>query len=662
MQELRHVFQPIKIGSMEVKNRIVMPGMGVGFGIDDEGCPTPQLTEYLVERARNRPGMIVSGVIGVHPLGVTDQSQFRELHLWEDKAMPSMEQMVRAVHKYDVKFGAQLMHIGIGSGLPEAVGPSAVPVFVWDNYLPREASTNEIGEFVEAFGRAAERCVKVGFDFVEIHAAHAYLINQFLTPHYNRRTDEYGGSFNNRIRFLLEVIHEVRERVGDEFPIGVRINGDDFLKEGDRWTLTDLCRLAPILEQESVNYLNISVGGLIYNAIKFTIPSMYADQGLYVYLSEEVKKHVSIPVAIVGRIKDPMMADRIIMEGKADLVCMGRAHIADPEIVEKARNGRISDIRLCLGDCLGCIEGVLKIGGEASCTVNPRMGREYLIKDIEGEKRNLAKKVLVAGAGCAGLEAARRAAFSGHRVIICENSGRIGGQLSWASMMPKRQEMGDILRWYERQLHKLGVEIRLNTPVNDDLLDQIGPQVLVIATGSLPEVGLGFIEGLDNIKDIELLTVDELLEEERLTGDTVLVIGGDQIGLQVADYLSEMDKKVYVAERGAYFAEKMAANDRFYLKGRIIDKDVKTYRRVRMVEILPTDEVWIVNDKGREKLPEIDTIVLASDRRPNTFLAELAERKGIETHIVGDACGVSGQGQGTVLTAIAAGYEVGRQV
>ena len=661
MAKLKYLFQPLRIGSMEVKNRIVMPAMEPGFGIEEDGCVTPQLTEFLIERARSRPGMIISGATPVHPSGTSDPNTIRMVHVWKDEVLPGLEQMVRAVHNYDVKFGAQLNHGGL-THLPQpSVCASEVPEMNKAGFVTRAASKDEIKEYVRAFGAAAERCVSVGFDFVEIHGAHAYLINTFLTPRYNRRTDEYGGSFENRVRFLLEVVREVRERVGDGIPVGVRLNGDDFIGEGG-WNLADLCRLAPILEKrEGVNYLNISVGGSSYGTLHVNIAPMYEDQGAFVHFSEEVKKHVSIPVVTVGRIKNPIMADKIIMEGKADLVAMARAQIADPEMVEKARKGELADIRLCLAECLGCIEGILRCG-EASCAINPRVGREYLIRDVEGEKRATAKKVLVAGAGCAGLEAARRAAFAGHKVILCESKGWIGGQLRLAAMMPKRQEMGDIIPWYERQLNKLGVEIRLNTPVDEDLLNQISPDVLVIAAGSLPEVPLGFIEGLNNIKDIELIMVDELLEEEKLTGDNVLVVGGDQIGLQVADYLSERVKRVYVVEKGAHFAEKMAANDRVYLVGRIINKGVKRYKRVLRIEILPTDEVWMVNGSERERLPEIDTIVLASDRRPNIFLAEVAERKGIETHIIGDAKGVTGTDQATVSAAIAMGYDVGRQI
>jgi len=548
---------------MEVKNRVVMPPMGPGFAMDDDGCVTEQLAEYFVERARGGAGMMTLGDSAVHPSG---RAGAATVALWDDKFVPALGEMVKAVHEYDVKFGIELMHGGVQSHLEETLGPSAIPALAMIDAPAREMSIKEVRECIKAFGRAALRSLNAGFDFIEVHAAHGYLINEFLTPYFNRRSDEYGGSFENRIRFLLEVVREIRNRVGNETPIGVRINGDDFLKE-EGWTLADTCKLAPILEKEGINYLSVSAG--VYGALRIITASMYEDQGAFVYLAEEVKKHTAIPVITVGRIKDPIMADDIIRQGKADLVAMGRAQIADSEIAGKAEKGEIAEIRPCIAECRGCIESAYrqeKAGGPytgITCAVNPRVGREYLIKDVKDDKGAAAKKVLVVGAGCAGLEAARRAAFAGHSVILCESAGRIGGQLRLAAMMPKRQEIGDIIPWYERQLNKLGVEVRLNTTVNKDLLDQISPDVLVLATGSLPEVPLGYVRGLENVKDIELILVDELLEEEKLTGDTILVVGGDQIGLQVADYLSKDGKRVYITEKGPHFAEKMATNDRY---------------------------------------------------------------------------------------------------
>jgi len=645
---------------MEVKNRIVMSAMDPGFGIEEDGSVTPQLTGFLVERARSRPGMIVSGAMPVHPTGTADPATVRMVHLWEDHVLPSLEQMVKAVHQYDVKFGAQLNHGGLAHIPEEAIAASDVPEMNAVGLKTRAATKEELKEFVAAFADGAEKSVRVGFDFLEIHGGHGYLINTFLTPRYNRRTDEYGGSFDNRIRFLLEVVRAVRERVGDGIPIGVRLNGDDFIGQGS-WALPEVCRLAPILEKESVDYLSITAGAASMGTLHYTIMPMYEEQGVFARFSQEVKKHVSIPVIIVGRIKSPVVADRIIAEGKADLTVMSRAQIADPEMVEKARRGEIDEIRPCLAECLGCIEGILRYG-EASCAVNARVGREYLLPEIEGEKAAAPRKVLVAGAGVAGLEAARRAAFAGHRVLVCESRGWVGGQLKLASIIPRRAEIADILPWYERQLNELGVQVRLNVTVDESLLDEIKPDVLIVATGSLPEVPLGFVEGLGNIKDIELMTADELLEEQKLTGDSVLVVGGDQIGLQVADYLSEQGKTVYVVERGGHFARKMASADRRYLVGRLIEKGVRRHKNVQKVEIVGTDEVWMITGNDRDRLPDIETIVFASDRRPNIFLAEVAERKGIETHIVGDAAGVAAEGQGTIMAAITAGYDAGRQV
>jgi 2,4-dienoyl-CoA reductase-like NADH-dependent reductase (Old Yellow Enzyme family)/thioredoxin reductase len=660
LEKLRHLFQPLKIGSMEVQNRIVMSGMDPGFGIDDDGCVTDQLIEYLVERARSRPGMIVTGAKPVHPLGTADPNTIKMVPLWEERVLPSLERMVKAVHKYDVRFGAQLNHAGLAHLPQESVCPSAIPELAGMGLPIREATKDDLREYVQAFAVAAERCVKVGFDFVEIHGGHGYLINTFLTPFYNRRTDDYGGNFENRIRFLLEIIRAVRQRIGAKPPIGVRVNGDDFIGQGG-WNLSELSRLAPILERETADYVSISAGASTMGTLHYTVMPMYQEQGVFSHFSEEIKRHVSIPVSIVGRIKDPVMADRLIAEKKADLVVMARAQIADPQMVEKARNGDMADIRFCLADCLGCIEGILR-HGEATCTVNPRLGREYLIREVDGEKKAAARRVLVAGAGPAGLEAARRAAFAGHKVILCESRGWIGGQVRLASMMPKRSEIGDIIPWYERQLNKLGVEIRLNVNVDADLLDQTRPDVLVIATGSLPEVPLGFVDGLSNIRDIEVLMIDELLEDKRLTGDAVLVVGGDQIGLQVADYLAERGKAVTIVEGAAHFGEKLANADRRFLTGRLIDKGVRRYKNVERIEIQPTDDVWMVCDGKRQRLPGIDTIVLANERRPNIFLAEMAEKEGIEVHLVGDATGVASEGQGTIMAAIATGYDIGRRI
>lgn len=661
MAQLKYLFQPINIGSMDVKNRVLMSGMALNFGTDDNGYVTSQLVEYFAERARNQPGMMIIASCIVHPSGFLPPSLYRFPTVFDDEALPGLENLVRAVHKYNVKFGAQLTHYGIGAN------PSLVPSRIreWEDVglmsPGREMSKEDIEECAIGFAEAADRCVRAGFDFVEIESAHPpALVSLFLSPCTNRRTDEYGDSFENRIRFLIEIIRAIRGKVDRRVPVGMRTMGDEFLGE-QGWTLKDLYRLGPIVEKEGIDYLSLAFGTQ-YQTPQFLYPSIYTPQGAFVYVSEELKKHVSIPVIVAGRIKNPLMADQIIKDGKADMVIMARAHLADSEVVEKARKGIIADIRPCIADCLGCAQQILTLR-PASCTVNPRVGREYQIKEIEGEKKKTAKRVLVAGAGPAGLEAARKAAFTGHKVILCEAKGRIGGQLRLASMMPEREEMGDILPWYERQLNRFGVEIRLNTSVDENILDEIKPDVLIIATGSLPGVPLGFIVGLENVKNIDVMMIDELLEEEKLTGDVVLVIGGaDHMGLQLADYLSQQDKQVYIVDKGIFLGQKMTALDRPLLEERLTTAGVTTHTNIEYLEIQANEEVWIVSASDKQRLVDIDTIVFARDRRPNRFLAEMAEKKGVVYHIIGDASGVDHEDQGTVMAAIAAGYDVERQI
>lgn len=231
-----------------------------------------------------------------------------------------------------------------------------------------------------------------------------------------------------------------------------------------------------------------------------------------------------------------------------------------------------------------------------------------------------------------------------------------------AATMPKRKEIGDIIPWYERQLHKYGVEIRLNTPVDDRVLEEVCPDVLIVATGSLPQVPQGWIEGLENMQNIEPMMADELIEDERLTGDSVLIVGGDQVGLQLADYLTEKGDHVYITQQGPDFASRLAGTDRYHLQDRLSQRDMKQYPETEKIEILAGDEVWVVSSSGRENLPSVDTIVFSGERRPDRFLAEIAEKKGIKTIIIGDAHGVAGEGQGTIMAAITAGYDAGRQL
>ncbi|WP_084398714.1 oxidoreductase [Henriciella aquimarina] len=674
MHELPELYEPMKLGRFKVPNRLMMAGMSAGTKTDSNGEITPEMIAYYVERARGEPGMIAIGASQVIPPKKRLYGPHAGIALYSDDIVPSLSRLVDAVHEYNVKFGIQLWNGGgtEGTSHEELMSPSGLSSNVrsarGDDTARSRGQPNraleqaEIADIVEHFASAARRGADAGFDFVEIHAGHGYLISNFLTPLFNKRRDEYGGSFENRTRFLLEIVSAVSKEVGDRIAVGLKYNGDDFLGE-DGWTLEESCRLAPIAEKAGADYITVTAG--LVGSPKLTIPPMYEPQGCYTDLAAAVKPHVSIPVGTIGRIKNPEMARDLVAAGKADFVCFGRGTIADPDIFLKTREGRLEDIRPCLADCRGCIDEHLlrNGGGDASCVVNPRMSRELTCIDIPGSASENPKTVLVVGGGLAGMEAARMTAFSGHRVVLCERRSHLGGQILLARRMPGRNEIGDIVPWYERQLNKMGVDVRLGTDVSLGMMEDLAPDVVFIATGSAPVVPQDMMEIIMNAEDIDILMLDDLVEDNLDTGDNILVVGGDQNGMVIADYLAERNKKVTVAEALNHFGGKLAAHDRWYLLNRQNSKNVRRIKNVHHIEIDPgTNAIKLLGDGSPEVLPNIDTIVFASDRRSERGLVEAAEALGAETFVVGDAHDISSENAGTIFNNIAHAYDTARQV
>jgi len=495
---LTHLFEPVQIGTLRAKNRLLMSAMSINFGVDDQCCVTDQLTQYFVERAKGGVGMMLVGGGSVHPGGqeLPDLPQ-----MFDDSCIPALVKMVEQVKVYDTLFGVQLMHGGRQSYLPQKVAPSAIPAPAVVKGEVRALEIKEIKDLIACFGDAAVRCQTAGFDFIEIHGAHGYLINQFLAPNSNIRTDEYGGSFENRTRFLFEIITDIQKKAGRDFPIGIRINGNDYIKNG--WNIDDMVRLAPQLEAAGAAYLHISGG--VYGSSELTIPSMYTEHGCFVHLAEQVKRVVDIPVVTVGRIKDPKHADQILEQGKADVVALGRGKadvvalgrslLADPYYPKKAQDNEFHKIRPCIGCCLGCIHAVLA-KEPGSCVVNPDVGREYKLVDhnIPTTKKN----VLVVGGGPAGMAAARQFSINGHQVVLCEKGSAMGGLLALGAKAPGRRELNDILAFFEQELETHQVQIKLNTELTKGLLDEIDPDIVVLATGSMPKMPV--IKGLFTTK------------------------------------------------------------------------------------------------------------------------------------------------------------------
>ena len=622
---LNHLFEPIKIGSMEVKNRIVMSAMGVLFGTEN-GSPTSQITEYFAARARGGTGMIIAGGLAVSHVG-RDMDEL--MMIWDDNYIPALKKMVDIVHKgTETMFGAQLIHSGRQAVHEDKEAPSPIPSLAVVKGVPRELTLDGIKGVVDSFGDAARRIKESGFDFVEIHGAHGYLISEFLSPNANKRKDEYGGSFENRTRILVEILQNMKEKTGYDFPIGVRINGNDYVEDG--WTIEDAKRMGPILEKNGADYIHVSSGVYGSRPEGITIPSMYAEHGCFVHLAEEVKKVVSIPVITVGRIKNPVMADQIIKDGRADMVTMGRAHIVDPNLADKAKSGNVLDIRPCLGCCLGCIESVWK-GFPVTCVMNPEVSREYL--NLGKDKVEEPKKILVVGAGPAGLAFARTAGLRGHKIIICETEGYVGGMLVTAAKAPGRFEFIELVEYYQRELIKLNIEIRLNVKLDKEMIDSIAPDAVILATGSLPKIPQ--MEGLLGT-DMDVHTVVDVIDGRSLTGDRVIVFGGDMAGLEVADFLSELSKDVLVVEMGRHFAPDMAANDKTYLRERLKRPNVQLFKKVKIKQFLKDGLVFDVN--GEEIRKEgFDDLVISQGMRSIRDAGNLFKGSDIEVHFIGDA-------------------------
>jgi len=663
---LPELFQPLKIGPMTVANRMAMSGMSAGIKVDSDGEIDPQMIAYLVERARGEPGMITIGASRVVP---QKHSDTHTIQLYSDHVIPSMARMVGAVHEFGTKLGIQLWDGGgtEGTNIEGLISPSGLSSNVrtaMGDATSRQIAVNnrplmieEIQQVVQHYASAARRCAEAGFDFVEIHGAHGYLISNFMTPLFNRRTDEYGGSFENRTRFLLEVVAAVREAVGSTVGVGLKYNGSDFI--GDQgWTIEESCRLAPLAEVAGADFITITAG--LVGTPQLTIPPMYERQGCYTDLAAAVRSHATVPIGTLGRIKTPQMARDVIVEGKADFVCFGRATIADSQFFAKVRVGDLSEIRPCLADCRGCIDehGMRHKGvADASCVVNPRMGRELACVDIEGSAKDRARKVVVVGGGLAGMEAARMSAFLGHEVTLFERRAQLGGQILLARQMPGRHEIGDIIPWYERQLEKLGVDVRLGIEVSEAVLQESNADIVVIASGSLPAIPQNLIEMVLGADGTGIVLLDDLVEQKLPVGETVLVIGGDQNGMVVADYFAQAGARVTVAEPGHHFGYKLAAHDRWYLLNRLNAKHVTRIKDVHEIAFNDDEAIELETQAGPIALPKVDTIVFASERRSERSLVEAANRMGVRVIIVGDANDAASENAGTIFANIAHAYD-----
>ena len=527
----KHLFTPIHIGKMELKNRIGLPPMTVGYGTPDANL-TDRHRAYYEARARGGAALIVTEAAAVHP---DRKFGLYPLGLYDDSQIPSWHKLAEAVHPYGTKVGAQLMDPG-----PESIamltgnqplGPSAVVGRSHFRSLPREMSIGEIEAVVQDYAEATRRARDAGLDCIQIHAAHGYaLVGSFISPFFNKRTDRYGGSLERRLQLLLEIIAAVRSAVGPDFPIMLRMSGDE-RRTGGR-SVQETQFIVRTLVDAGIDAIEIS-GGTIPVTFHAVVPPQGTELAPNAPVAKAIKEVVDIPIICVGRINTPRLAEFLIATGRVDIVSMGRAMNADPEMPNKAAEGRLDEIRPCVGCNEGCISAVMK-GLPAGCILNTQAGKESEEFYLPAET---PKRVLVAGGGPAGMEAARIAAIRGHEVTLCERSERLGGQVHLASVAPFKQEISQVVGYLSREVEKAGVKVELGKEVTASLVSELKPDAVIVATGATP-LRPASIPGIDGEKVVSAWDVLAGRSEAAIASN-VLVIGGGLVACELADFLAD---------------------------------------------------------------------------------------------------------------------------
>ncbi|MEE3457434.1 MAG: FAD-dependent oxidoreductase, partial [Lachnospiraceae bacterium] len=535
---MKKLFTPARIGNCEIPNRLIVPAMVMNLCTED-GMITERYIRYIEEKAKGGWGLIITEDYAVNE----NAKGYRYIPgLYQDEQIEGNRELTAAVHKYDSKIFCQMYHPGrqskhdVNGGI-QPVAPSAIKdPFCMD--LPREITVEEIHQIVKDFGSTARRAKEAGFDGIEIHAAHGYLISSFLSPFTNKRVDEYGGCFENRTRILDEIYACIRENVGDDFPVQVRISANEYLLGGR--TEADTYELVRHLDELGVDAIHVSNGMYASPVIRQIIAPMYTEHAFNMDTAEQVKKLVSCPVIVTNRINDPKMADTLLVMDKADFIGMGRGSLADPHLPNKAKAGEFEKIRYCIGCLQGCEAGLLA-GTCATCLVNPRVGREY---ENPMDKTADPKKVMIIGGGPAGLIAAETAALIGHDVTVYEASDHLGGQFRSAAYPPGKGELSTLISSLRRSLADLKVEIRMNTPVTEALIAAEKPDAVIVATGAKPLAPP--IPGIDGANVVT--AEDVLLGKKDVNPGPVVVCGGGEVGGETAHFLTQVCQDITVVE------------------------------------------------------------------------------------------------------------------
>ncbi|MFA5853875.1 MAG: FAD-dependent oxidoreductase [Patescibacteria group bacterium] len=616
------LFSPGQIGTLKAKNRLVMPSMVLNYA-DGDGKVTKRYVDHIERVARGGVGTIVLEASYIRQDG---KGFLNELGVHDDACIPGLKKLVAVAHAHGAVIGIQLYHAGRQTSSKtsgtQPVAPSPLPDPTV-NELPRELALAEIPALVEAYGKAAARAKAAGMDFVELHGAHGYLITQFLSPFSNRRTDAYGGTPQKRLRFALEVYEAVRKAVGANFPVTIRLSGEEMVEGG--LTLLDTIEISKRLESAGVDAIHVSAGNYASYARGYMIPPMAMPDGTLAYLASAVKGAVKIPVITVAKIRDPKLAEKILKNGEADFVAVGRTLLADPEWPNKVKGGRLDEINPCIACNQGCISRLFA-QQDVWCTVNPETGREGDFAKPAKSK----KTVVIVGGGPAGLSAAKTAAARGHRVVLYEKRAKLGGQLFAAEAAPHRQGWKELRHALVRDVKRLGVEINLGVEFSPALLGTDKPDAIILAMGSTATK-----PKIPGIGRTNVVSSRDLLEGTVKAKGGVVVVGGGCAGAQTAEYLAQKGYDVKIIEATGAIATDAPIDDRFLLLGRLNRLKVKIHADTALMSIGP-NSVTVESPSGSKTMPA-DTVVLCLGSFPNDGITAELKTLVKEVLVVGDA-------------------------